>query len=121
MDITIGPDLSVQFCRWSPNTKLHLSKPENFFENIYSAYEMSMKNCMCGGANSDLFNQGLKKEAIGKHFIWPPMSNDYLWKINQQICCSSTSYFGKEGYIRSFENEFAIFIDRKSTRLNSSH
>lgn len=110
MDITIGPDLSVQFCRWSPNTKLHLSKPENFFENIYSAYEMSMKNCMCGGANSDLFNQGLKKEAIGKHFIWPPMSNDYLWKINQQICCSSTSYFGKEGYIRSFENEFAIFI-----------
>lgn len=109
MDFSIGPDFSVQFCRWSPNTKNHLSKPENFFEDVYSAYEMSMKNCMCGGADSYLFEHGLKKEAIGKHYIWPPTDNDYLWKINQQICCSNTSYFGKEGYIRSFENEFATF------------
>lgn len=109
MDFTISPDFCVQFCRWSSNTKIYLNKPEHFFEDVYSAYEMSMKNCMCGGADSDLFDQGLKKEAIGKHYIWPPVDNSYLWKINQEICCSHTSYFGKEGYINSFENEFAIF------------
>ena len=108
-DFTIGPDFSIRFCRWSPNTKLYLDKPEHFFEDLYSAYEMSMENCICGEPESDLYSYGLKKEAISKHYTWPPIDNGYLWKINQQICCSSTSYFGKEGYIHSFENEFAAF------------
>lgn len=110
MDITITPNLYVQFCRWSLNTAYPLSRPETFFKDVCEALKKSMDYCMCGGAENELFSKGLPQYAIKKHYVWPPSSSSFLWKIDQQINCSQTSYFGKEGYIRYFENTFARYI-----------
>ena len=110
MDITITPNLFIRFCRWSPNTEYPLSQPDSFLADAYNALKNSMVNCKCGGAKNELLANGLSQYAIGKHYIWPPGNDSYLWKIEQLINFSQTSYFGKEGYIRSFENSFARYI-----------
>lgn len=113
MDFTITPDFSVQFCRWSEETKVVLDNPNALMDDIKKAYRLSILKCPCQHLENKYEEEGLMEAAYRQHGMWPPENDGYLWKISQQIACRQLSYIGKEGYVRIFENHFAAFVGAK--------
>lgn len=108
-DITIDPNFDLSFCRWISN-KVKLQKPNDFLESVANAYRFSIEGCPYQKLHNKYENEHIPTAAYLKHYIWPPQDNGYMKKIKQQINAGLTSYLGKEGYVRSFENHFAEYL-----------